>query len=196
MKCENNNNLTENVFINNLTNFFDYFYRNFPFMKNKKYIIELILSTQQTYQFLFTKVDLNVDSSQKIFEDNMKIAICHNFLTIYKQIKDKLPFRYSYKIKYKSYYELNNWSINKVFDLLKDISLSLGTNENIYLLFDNYAKRMDRLEIEFPNKSKLEIVQQVNHEYLYFYTKIIEQYLKHKNRFILIKRFYSKFIGI
>ena len=55
---------------------------------------------------------------------------------------------------------------------------------------------MDRLEIEFPNKSKLEVVQQVNQEYLYFYTKIIEQYLKHKNRFILIKRFYSKFIGI
>ena len=80
--------------------------------------------------------------------------------------------------------------------MLKDISLSLGTNENIYLLFDNYAKRMDRLEIEFPNKSKLEVVQQVNQEYLYFYTKIIEQYLKNKNRFILIKRFYSKFIRI
>ena len=80
--------------------------------------------------------------------------------------------------------------------MLKDISLSLGTYENIYLLFDNYAKRMDRLEIEFPNKSKLEVVQQVNQEYLYFYTKIIEQYLKNKNKFILTKRFYSKFIGI
>ena len=80
--------------------------------------------------------------------------------------------------------------------MLKDISLSLKTNENIYLLFDNYAKRMDRLEIEFPNKSKLEILQQVNQEYLYFYTIIIKQYLKNKNRFILIKRFYSKFIGI
>ena len=62
--------------------------------------------------------------------------------------------------------------------MLKDISLSLKTNENIYLLFDNYAKRMDRLEIEFPNKSKLEILQQVNQEYLYFYTIIIKQYLK------------------
>jgi hypothetical protein len=164
MKYENNNNLTENVFINNLTNFFDYFYRNFPF--------------------------------KKTFEDNMKRAICHNFLTIYKQIKDKLPSSYSYKVKYKSYYKLNNLDINKVFDLLKDISLSLGTNENIYLLFDNYAKRMDRLEIEFPNKSKLEIVQQVNQEYLYFYTKIIEQYLKNKNRFNLIKMFYSKYINI
>ena len=78
--------------------------------------------------------------------------------------------------------------------MLKDISLSLKTNENIYLFFDNYAKRMDRLEIEFPNKSKLEILQQVNQEYLYFYTKIIEQYLKNKNRFNLIKKFYSKII--
>ena len=59
-----------------------------------------------------------------------------------------------------------------------DISLSLKTNENIYLFFDNYAKRMGRLEIEFPNKSKLEILQQVNQEYLYFYTIIIKQYLK------------------
>lgn len=196
MKYESNNNLTENVFINNLANFFDYFYINFPFIKNKKYIIELILSTQQTYQFLFIKIDLNNDSSKKTFEDNMKRAICHNFLTIYKQIKDKLSTSYSYRGKYKSCYELNNWDINKVFDLLKDISLSLGTNENIYLLFDNYAKRMDRLEIEFPNKSKLEIVQQVNQEYLYFYTIIIKQYLKYKNRFFLIKRFYSKIINI
>lgn len=78
--------------------------------------------------------------------------------------------------------------------MLKDISLSLKTNENIYLFFDNYAKRMDRLEIEFPNKSKLEIVQQVNQEYLYFYTIIIKQYLKNKNRFNLIKKFYSKII--
>ena len=60
--------------------------------------------------------------------------------------------------------------------------------------FDNYAKRMDRLEIEFPNKSKLEILQQVNQEYLYFYTIIIKQYLKNKNRFNLIKKFYSKII--
>ena len=88
----------------------------------------------------------------------------------------------------------NNWNINKVFDLLKDISLSLKTNENIYLFFDNYAKRMDRLEIEFPNKSKLDILQQVNQEYLYFYTIIIKQYLKNKNRFNLIKKFYSKII--
>ena len=80
--------------------------------------------------------------------------------------------------------------------MLKDISLSLKTNENIYLFFDNYAKRMDRLEIEFPNKSKLEILQQVNQEYLYFYTIIIKQYLKYKNRFFLIKRFYSKIINI
>ncbi len=78
--------------------------------------------------------------------------------------------------------------------MLKDISLSLKTNENIYLFFDNYAKRMGRLEIEFPNKSKLEIVQQVNQEYLYFYTIIIKQYLKNKNRFNLIKKFYSKII--
>ena len=78
--------------------------------------------------------------------------------------------------------------------MLKDISLSLKTNENIYLFFDNYAKRMDRLEIEFPNKSKLEIVQQVNQEYLYFYTIIIKQYLKNKNRFNLIKKIYSKII--
>ncbi|MBP3444632.1 MAG: hypothetical protein J6K23_01715 [Bacilli bacterium] len=78
--------------------------------------------------------------------------------------------------------------------MLKDISLSLKTNENIYLFFDNYAKRMDRLEIEFPNKSKLEILQQVNQEYLYFYTIIIKQYLKNKNRFNLIKKFYSKII--
>ena len=78
--------------------------------------------------------------------------------------------------------------------MLKDISLSLKTNENIYLFFDNYAKRMDRLEIEFPNKSKLEILQQVNQEYSYFYTIIIKQYLKNKNRFNLIKKFYSKII--
>ena len=78
--------------------------------------------------------------------------------------------------------------------MLKDISLSLKTNENIYLFFDNYAKRMDRLEIEFPNKSKLEILQQVNQEYLYFYTIIIKQYLKNKNRFNLITKFYSKII--
>ena len=78
--------------------------------------------------------------------------------------------------------------------MLKDISLSLKTNENIYLFFDNYAKRMDRLEIEFSNKSKLEVVQQVNQEYLYFYTIIIKQYLKNKNRFNLIKKFYSKII--
>lgn len=78
--------------------------------------------------------------------------------------------------------------------MLKDISLSLKTNENIYLFFDNYAKRMDRLEIEFPNKSKLDILQQVNQEYLYFYTIIIKQYLKNKNRFNLIKKFYSKII--
>lgn len=58
----------------------------------------------------------------------------------YKIFKDKLPSSYGYKVKYKSYYELNNWDINKVFDLSKNISLSLGTNENIYLLFDNYAK--------------------------------------------------------
>ena len=78
--------------------------------------------------------------------------------------------------------------------MLKDISLSLKTNENIYLFFDNYAKRMDILEIEFPNKSKLDILQQVNQEYLYFYTIIIKQYLKNKNRFNLIKKFYSKII--
>ena len=78
--------------------------------------------------------------------------------------------------------------------MLKDISLSLKTIENIYLFFDNYAKRMDRLEIEFPNKSKLDILQQVNQEYLYFYTIIIKQYLKNKNRFNLIKKFYSKII--
>ena len=78
--------------------------------------------------------------------------------------------------------------------MLKDISLSLKSNENIYLFFDNYAKRMDRLEIEFPNKSKLDILQQVNQEYLYFYTIIIKQYLKNKNRFNLIKKFYSKII--
>ena len=78
--------------------------------------------------------------------------------------------------------------------MLKDISLSLKTNENIYLFFDNYAKRMDRLEIEFPNKSKLDILQQVNQEYLYFYTIIIKQYLKNKNRFNIIKKFYSKII--
>ena len=78
--------------------------------------------------------------------------------------------------------------------MLKDISLSLKTNENIYLFFDNYAKRMDRLEIELPNKSKLDILQQVNQEYLYFYTIIIKQYLKNKNRFNLIKKFYSKII--
>ena len=53
---------------------------------------------------------------------------------------------------------------------------------------------MDRLEIEFPNKSKLEILQQVNQEYSYFYTIIIKQYLKNKNRFNLIKKFYSKII--
>lgn len=97
---------------------------------NHLYILLFFFKVKLSPIELSSQVKLNpiLLINDKLFMKLPILLIEWSFLTIYNQIKKKLPSNYSCKIKYKSYYELNNWNINKVFDLLKDMSLSLGTN--------------------------------------------------------------------
>ena len=181
-KILNNNSIIENKnneesFIEKLTYFIDFFHTYFPSIKEKRQILELILTTIIP-EFLTTTINLK-EHNDKYIIHSMKKTIVNNFLTIFKQIRNNIPIQELNKLKIKYSYNLDNLTdVENLFDLLKDLVITNITNDdNILCLFDNYANKMTKIENEY-NLNKQETINKINNEYTYYYKKIFNNYQK------------------
>lgn len=181
-KILNNNSIIENKnneesFIEKLTYFIDFVHTNFPSIKEKGQILELILTTNVP-EFLTTPINLK-EHNDKYINYSMKKAIVNNFLTIFKQIRNNIPIQELNKLKIKYSYNLDNLTdVENLFNLLKDLAITNITNDdNILCLFDNYANKMTKIEKE-NNLNKQETINKINNEYTYYYKKIFNNYQK------------------
>lgn len=181
-KILNNNSIIKNKnneesFIEKLTYFIDFFHTNFPSIKEKEPILELILTTNIP-EFLTTPITLK-ELNDKYIIYSMKKAIVNNFLTIFKQIRNNIPIQELNKLKIKYSYNLDNLTdVENLFNLLKDLVITNITNDdNILCLFDNYANKMTKIEKE-NNLNKQETINKINNEYNYYYKKIFNNYQK------------------
>ena len=181
-KILNNNSIIENKnneesFIEKLTYFIDFFHTYFPSIKEKRQILELILTTIIP-EFLTTTINLK-EHNDKYIIHSMKKTIVNNFLTIFKQIRNNIPIQELNKLKIKYSYNLDNLTdVENLFNLLKDLVITNITNDdNILCLFDNYANKMTKIENEY-NLNKQETINKINNEYTYYYKKIFNNYQK------------------
>ena len=181
-KILNNNSIIENKnneesFIEKLTYFIDFFHTYFPSIKEKRQILELILTTIIP-EFLTTTINLK-EHNDKYIIHSMKKTIVNNFLTIFKQIRNNIPIQELNKLKIKYSYNLDNLTdVENLFNLLKDLVITNITNDdNILCLFDNYANKMTKIEKE-NNLNKQETINKINNEYIYYYNKIFTNYYK------------------
>lgn len=181
-KILNNNSIIENKnneesFIEKLTYFIDFFHTNFPSIKEKGQILELILTTNIP-EFLTTPITLK-EQNDKYIIYSMKKTIVNNFLTIFKQIRNNITIQELNKLKIKYSYNLDNLTdVENLFNLLKDLVITNITNDdNILCLFDNYANKMTKIEEE-NNLNKQETINKINNEYIYYYNKIFTNYYK------------------
>lgn len=181
-KILNNNSIIKNKnneesFIEKLTYFIDFFHTNFPSIKEKGHILELILTTNIP-EFLTTPINLK-ELNDKYIIYSMKKTIVNNFLTIFKQIRNNIPIQELNKLKIKYSYNLDNLTdVENLFNLLKDLVITNITNDdNILCLFDNYANKMTKIENEY-NLNKQETINKINNEYTYYYKKIFNNYQK------------------
>lgn len=181
-KILNNNSIIKNKnneesFIEKLTYFIDFFHTNFPSIKEKEPILELILTTNIP-EFLTTPINLK-ELNDKYIIYSMKTAIVNNFLTIFKQIRNNISIQKLNKLKIKYSYNLDNLTdVENLFNLLKDLVITNITNDdNILYLFDNYANKMTKIEKEY-NLNKQETINKINNEYTYYYKKIFNNYQK------------------
>lgn len=181
-KILNNNSIIKNKnneesFIEKLTYFIDFFHTNFPSIKEKEPILELILTTNIP-EFLTTPINLK-ELNDKYIIYSMKTAIVNNFLTIFKQIRNNISIQKLNKLKIKYSYNLDNLTdVENLFNLLKDLVITNITNDdNILHLFDNYANKMTKIEKEY-NLNKQETINKINNEYTYYYKKIFNNYQK------------------
>lgn len=181
-KILNNNSIIKNKnneesFIEKLTYFIDFFHTNFPSIKEKELILELILTTNIP-EFLTTPINLK-ELNDKYIIYSMKKAIVNNFLTIFKQIRNNISIQKLNKLKIKYSYNLDNLTdVENLFNLLKDLVITNITNDdNILYLFDNYANKMTKIEKE-NNLNKQETINKINNEYTYNYKRIFNNYQK------------------
>lgn len=174
---ESNNQDIEELFIEKLTFFIDFFHTNFPSIKEKEYILELILITNIP-EFLTTPTPLK-ELTSKYTIYSMKKTIIHNFLTIFKQIRNSIHIQELHKYKIKYNYNLDNITdVEELFNLLKDLVTTNITNDDYLLyLFDNYANKMTKIEKEYKF-DKHETIIRINNEYTYYYKKIFNNYQK------------------
>lgn len=174
---EDNNQNVEESFIEKLTFFVDFFHNNFPSIKEKGQILELILTTNIP-KILTTPINLK-ELNDKYIIYSMKKTIVNNFLTIFKQIRNNIPIQELNKIKIKYNYNLEKLTdVENLFNLLKDLVITNITNDdNILCLFDNYANKMTKIEKEY-NLNKQETIIKINNEYIYYYNKIFTNYYK------------------
>ena len=177
LKKEDNNQNVGESFIEKLTYFIDFFHTNFPSIKEKEPILELILTTNIP-EFLTTPINLK-ELNDKYIIYSMKTAIVNNFLTIFKQIRNNISIQKLNKLKIKYSYNLDNLTdVENLFNLLKDLVITNITNDdNILYLFDNYANKMTKIEKEY-NLNKQETINKINNEYTYYYKKIFNNYQK------------------
>ena len=110
-KILNNNSIIENKnneesFIEKLTYFIDFFHTNFPSIKEKGQILELILTTNIP-EFLTAPINLK-EQNDKYIIYSMKKTIVNNFLTIFKQIRNNITIQELNKLKIKYSYNLDN----------------------------------------------------------------------------------------
>lgn len=181
-KILNNNSIIENKnneesFIEKLTYFIDFFHTYFPSIKEKRQILELILTTIIP-EFLTTTINLK-EHNDKYIIHSMKKTIVNNFLTIFKQIRNNIPIQELNKLKIKYSYNLDNLTdVENLFNLLKDLVITnITSDDNILCLFDNYANKMTKIENEY-NLNKQETINKINNEYTYYYKKIFNNYQK------------------
>lgn len=177
LKKEDNNQNVEESFIEKLTFFVDFFHNNFPSIKEKGQILELILTTNIP-EFLTTPITLK-ELNDKYIIYLMKKTIINNFLTIFKQIRNNIPIQELNKIKIKYNYNLDKLTdVENLFNLLKDlVTTNITNDDNILYLFDNYANKMTKIENEY-NLNKQETISKINNEYIYYYNKIFTNYYK------------------
>lgn len=177
LKKEDNNQNVEESFIEKLTFFVDFFHNNFPSIKEKGQILELILTTNIP-EFLTTPITLK-ELNDKYIIYSMKKTIINNFLTIFKQIRNNIPIQELNKIKIKYNYNLDKLTdVENLFNLLKDlVTTNITNDDNILYLFDNYANKMTKIENEY-NLNKQETISKINNEYIYYYNKIFTNYYK------------------
>lgn len=177
LKKEDNNQNVEESFIEKLTFFVDFFHNNFPSIKEKGHILELILTTNIP-EFLTTPITLK-ELNDKYIIYLMKKTIINNFLTIFKQIRNNIPIQELNKIKIKYNYNLDKLTdVENLFNLLKDlVTTNITNDDNILYLFDNYANKMTKIEKEY-NLNKQETIIKINNEYIYYYNKIFTNYYK------------------
>ena len=176
-KKEDNNQNVEESFIEKLTFFVDFFHNNFPSIKEKGHILELILTTNIP-EFLTKPITLK-ELDDKYIIYSMKKTIINNFLIIFKQIRNKIPIQELNKIKIKYNYNLDKLTdVENLFNLLKDlVTTNITNDDNILYLFDNYANKMTKIEKEY-NLNKQETIIKINNEYVYYYNKIFINYYK------------------
>lgn len=174
---EDNNQNVEESFIEKLTFFVDFFHNNFPSIKEKGHILELILTTNIP-EFLTTPITLK-ELNDKYIIYSMKKTIINNFLTIFKQIRNNISIQELNKIKLKYNYNLDKLTdVENLFNLLKDlVTTNITNDDNILYLFDNYANKMTKIEKEY-NLNKQETIIKINNEYIYYYNKIFTNYYK------------------
>ena len=174
---EDNNQNVEESFIEKLTFFVDFFHNNFPSIKEKGHILELILTTNIP-EFLTSPITLK-ELNDKYIIYSMKKTIINNFLTIFKQIRNNIPIQELNKIKIKYNYNLDKLTdVENLFNLLKDlVTTNITNDDNILYLFDNYANKMTKIEKEY-NLNKQETIIKINNEYIYYYNKIFTNYYK------------------
>lgn len=177
LKKEDNNQNVGESFIEKLTFFVDFFHNNFPSIKEKGHILELILTTNIP-EFLTTPITLK-ELNDKYIIYSMKKTIINNFLTIFKQIRNNIPIQELNKIKIKYNYNLDKLTdVENLFNLLKDlVTTNITNDDNILYLFDNYANKMTKIEKEY-NLNKQETIIKINNEYIYYYNKIFTNYYK------------------
>lgn len=177
LKKEDNNQNVEESFIEKLTFFVDFFHNNFPSIKEKGHILELILTTNIP-EFLTTPITLK-ELNDKYIIYSMKKTIINNFLTIFKQIRNNISIQELNKIKLKYNYNLDKLTdVENLFNLLKDlVTTNITNDDNILYLFDNYANKMTKIEKEY-NLNKQETIIKINNEYIYYYNKIFTNYYK------------------
>ena len=194
-KILNNNSIIENKnneesFIEKLTYFIDFFHTYFPSIKEKRQILELILTTNIP-EFLTTPINLK-ELNDKYIIYSMKKTSVNNFLTILKQIRNNIPIQELNKLKIKYSYNLDDLTdVENLFNLLRDLVITNITNDdNILCLFDNYANKMTKIEKE-NNLNKQETINKINNEYTYYYKKIFNNYQKRKKVINLAKCIYK-----